>query len=63
MVLSYEPRVMYGRVSGVRYSRFGYSGDDIGENEMGGACGTWGRGEKEKKRTGFWWGDLEESAF
>jgi len=54
VVLSYEPRViMYGRVSSVRLSSFGYSGDDIQENEMGGACGTWGRGEKEKNIQGF----------
>jgi hypothetical protein len=44
---------MYGRVSDVRHSRFGYSGDDIRENEMGGACGTWGRGAEEKNIQDF----------
>ena len=49
---SCEPRViMYGRVSSVRQSGFffWYLGDSIQENKMGGACGTWGRGEKDKK--------------
>jgi hypothetical protein len=32
-------------------------GDKIKENDMGGACSTWGRGEVH---TESWWGDLRE---
>ena len=34
-----------------------YSGDQIKKNEMGGACGTYGR---QKVHTKIWWGDLRE---
>jgi len=34
-----------------------YSGVQIQWNEMGGACSTYGGGEK---RTGFWWRNLRE---
>jgi hypothetical protein len=35
-----------------------YSGDQIKKNEMGRACGTYGR--QERCIQGFWWGDLRK---
>jgi hypothetical protein len=34
-----------------------YLGYQIENNERGGACSTWGRGEVHN---GFWWGNLRE---
>jgi hypothetical protein len=54
---------MYGRLSSVRHSGFGNSGDEIQENEMGGAYGTWWRGEKEKNIRGFGGETLRKALF
>jgi len=35
-----------------------FSSDQIENNEMGGACSTYGR--REEVYTGFWWGNLRE---
>jgi hypothetical protein len=40
-----------------------YSGDETQEKEMGGACGTWGGGEKEENIRGFGGETLRKALF